>query len=307
MRSVRLRLISQLVDYLDWIITITLAVVVSIAGLNDALSPQVLTSATLFILGAFAFAAIRDRAAAGSLKREIERLPDTIKAAVVDDVLSNGARTAGLVGVYSQTVHHDWLPDIRGALRVTIAKLKLNFTEDPDYFIAFEDVLRRGGYVTIVMSDPRSPAMWLRYKDEPHSVAAQSETAWALGLEEIAAEVERLQAWQERLVSRGIKTDKLRIALFPHYPTHAFYRFDDKLYVFHYPYMARGFHAPAFLFANPGAAPHRFLLNCLDNVIDAAIPLTAKIADDVSGRSKHGLMSDAVVTASEIRAVRRRK
>jgi hypothetical protein len=211
--------------------------------------------------------------------------------------------------ILSQTVNYNWIPEIKAARNVSIAKLKLNFTEDPEYFLAFEDVLSSGGRVSIVLSDPRSPAMWLRYMEEPRhgSIDLAGETAWVMGLEELAAEIGRLNAWQSRVLGGAIRADQLYIGLFPHYPTHAFYKFDDRLFVFHYPYLARGFHAPAFLFEVPETQVHRFLTRCHNSVVRDSIALDDGVAADVAAQYRNGLLSDTLVDQSEIRITRKRR
>jgi hypothetical protein len=144
--------------------------------------------------------------------------------------------------------------------------------------------------------------MWCRYMEEPHDAVAGHETAWIRGL---AAEIARL-AWRMRLARDSVDTRRLIIGLFPHYPTHAFYRFDSRLYVFHYPNLTRGFHAPAFVFANPTAGPHQFLLRCMQAVVDASEPLDDGVAGNVSERYQRGDLSDEAVSKSTIRVVQAR-
>jgi hypothetical protein len=301
--------VSALSGYLDWLVTIGLAAAVSALGLQQNASAQTVSSATLLVLGAFAIASIRDRASARKLKRSIDSLPASVQFALADSKVLDDSRKTGLSRIHPQTVNFNWIPDITAAHTVSIAKLKLNFTEDPEYFFAFEQVLSRGGNVSLVLSDPRSPAMWLRYLEEPRGKANQvgGETAWVLGLEELAVEIARMNSWRCRMLSQGVGPEQLYIGLFPHYPTHAFYRFDDKLYVFHYPYMARGFHAPAYLFNDPRTQTHTFLLRCNKCVIDASVELDDSVAADVAAKHASGALSDLVVDRSEIRVVRRRR
>ena len=300
---------SSISGYLDWLVTIGLAATVSALGLQQNASAQTVSSATLLVLGAFAIASIRDRATARMLKKGIESLPASVQFALADSKLLDDSQKTGLSRIFPQTVNHNWIPAIGSARQVSIAKLKLNFTEDPEYFFAFEEVLARGGSVSIVLSDPRSPAMWLRYLEEPRGKTDQvaSETAWILGLEELAVEISRLNNWRKRMLHEGVDAQQLYVGLFPHYPTHAFYRFDDDLYVFHYPYMARGFHAPAFLFNDPTTQTHSFLLRCNASVIDASIELNDEVAADVSARHGSGALSDLIVDKSEVRVGRKRR
>jgi hypothetical protein len=300
---------SAISGYLDWLVTIGLAAVVAALGLRQNASAQTVSAATLLVLGAFAIGAIRDRASARKLQKTIESLPATVQFALADSKLVEDSQKTGLSRVYPQTVNYNWIPDIGSSQSVSIAKLKLNFTEDPEYFFAFEEILARGGNVSIVLSDPRSPAVWLRYLEEPRGKADEvaSETAWVLGLEELAAEIARLNNWRKRMLREGINEQQLYIGLFPHYPTHAFYRFDDRLYVFHYPYMARGFHAPAFLFNDPETQTHSFLLRCNQSVVKASLQLDDTVANDVAAKHASGALSDTAVNRSEVRVARKRR
>jgi len=304
MASRRQKYIGLLTEYFEWTITLLIALIVAIAGLGQSLSSEVVTSATLLVLGAFSLGAIRDRATAYKLARRIDDLPEQLRLAVRDDPLVRSGKASGLVEVLPHAIDYDWLPLIGQAQDVTIAKLKLNFTENPAYLRAFRGVLQRGGAVTIVLSDPRAPAMWLRYMEEPHHVTSLTETAWIHGLEELAAEVARLRAWREGLIRDGVSTDRLFIGVFPHYPTQAFYRFDQRLYVFHYPFLERGFHAPAFVFGDPSTEPHQFLLRCMKKVVDNAIELDDAIVDEIDRLNRHGQLSDDLVAISEVCIVR---
>ena len=209
---------------------------------------------------------------------------------------------SGLQQISPNAVDHDWLDDIRKSKDITIAKLKINFTDNPSYFLALEDVLQRDGSVTLIMADPRSPAMWLRYMEEPSGVAPKehvTETAWKQGLEELAEILDRFDTWRRKLVKEGCPVHKLTIAVFPHYPTHAYYKFDSNLYVFHYPYRKRGFHGPLFLFADPTADVYRFLNDCLRGVINASESLE-KVIIDIRREYKAGKLSDQEVAKFEI-------
>jgi hypothetical protein len=288
---------------LDWIITIVLSVVVAILSLFQKVPNEVLATTTLMVLGMLGFGALRDRFVSKETKALLEELKaSNIAALYSEGILADRAKT-GIERVISQTVHFDWLSEIQGATNVAIVKLKLNFTHDPEYYAAFVKILDKGGSVTIVLSDPRSPAMWLRYKEEPNPLWAPGistqETAWIRGLEELAEEAYRLSQWKSRLIKEGKDVSKLVIKVFPHYPTHAFYKFDNKIYVYHYPYLERGFHAPAFLFSNPATDTHRFLIRCINSIIDNSLPLETEI-EDIWGRYQRGAFSDQEVAKAEI-------
>ncbi len=302
MRYIRAFFLRILID-LDWIITIVLSVVIAILSLLQKVPYEVLATTTLLVLGMLGFGALRDRFVSKETKKLLEELKASNIAALYNEgILSDRAKT-GIERVIPQTVHFDWLTEIQGATNVTIAKLKLNFTHDPSYYAAFEKVLEKSGSVTIVLSDPRSPAMWLRYREEPNPLwtpdIPTAETAWIRGLEELSEEAYRLSQWKSRLTKDGKDVSKLVIRIFPHYPTHAFYRFDNKIYVYHYPYLERGFHAPTFLFSNSATDTHHFLARCINSIVNNSLPLDAEI-EDIWRRYQSGGFSDQEVAKAEI-------
>lgn len=253
--------------------------------------------------GILGFGALRDRDASKELRDLLEELKaKNIAALYSEGILLDKAQT-GIERIIPQTVHFDWLSEIQVASNVTITKLKLNFTSDPAYYAAFESILKKGGVVTIVLSDPRSPAMWLRYREEPHPLwtpgIATQETAWIRGLEELSEEVYRLSQWKQRLIKEKLNVDRLIIKVFPHYPTHAFYKFDNKIYVYHYPYLERGFHAPTFLFTDPTTDTHHFLTRCINSINNSAIPLEDAV-DGIWKQYQNGAFSDREVSKSKI-------
>lgn len=159
--------------------------------------------------------------------------------------------------------------------------------------------------MTLVMADPRSSAMWVRYREEPNPLWSTPDksaqmTAWTGGLEELAGQAKKLSTWESNLRSRGIDTRKLRILVSPCYPSHAFYVFDNRIYVYSYPYGERGFHGPAYLYTNPKTDTHSFLSRCANNIVTAATPLNQAIAD-IWKTYESGDLSDARFARSLIR------
>jgi hypothetical protein len=295
--------LPSVVENLDWIIGIVLAFSVALFGLVKRMSESTRTNITLLVLGLFAVAALRDRQANDSLRAVVDDLhSNNLVLLNSEGILADRAKT-GIERVLGQNVHFDWLSEIRKATNVVIAKLELNFTDNPEYYSAFEQILSKGGSVTIVLSDPRSPAMWLRYMEEagPDEVSngKEEETAWIRGLEDLAEEAHRLFQWRVRLLKQGQDVSKLSLKVFPHFPTHAFYKFDGSLYVHHYPYLRRGFHAPAFQFNKPETPTYRFLKGCLDEVVAASISLEEAYSD-IWKQYKNGQLSDQTVLASKI-------
>lgn len=295
--------LSSLVENLDWIIGIVLAFSISIFGLVKRMSESTRTNVTLLVLGLFAVAALRDRHATESLRAVVDDLHANNAALLNSEGILADRANSGIERVLDQNFHYDWLSEIRKATNVTIAKLELNFTDNPEYYSAFEQILAKGGSVTIVLADPRSPAMWLRYMEESKadavSTGKEEETAWIRGLEELAEEAYRLYQWRLRLVKQGLDVSKLSIRVFPNYPSQAFYKFDAALYVHDYPYLRRGFHAPAFLFDRPETPTYKFLKGCLDEIVVASIPLETAYAD-IWKQYKAGQLSDQMVSAARV-------
>src|SRR3972149_11717499 len=214
--------VPAVVENLDWIIGIFLAFSIAILGLVKRMSETTRTNVALLVLGLFAVAALRDRQATQSLRAVVDDLHANNTALLNSEgILADRAKT-GIERVRTQNVHYDWLSEIRKATNVTIAKLELNFTDNPEYYAAFEQILAKGGSVTIVLADPRSPAMWLRYMEEAKadgsSVGKEEETEWIRGLEDLAEETYRLFQWRLRLVKQGQDVGKPSLRGFPNYP-----------------------------------------------------------------------------------------
>ncbi|GAA1799737.1 hypothetical protein GCM10009682_21720 [Luedemannella flava] len=286
---------------LDWIITVALAVGVSILGLVDGVSTKTVLTTTLLVLGVFAVGWMRDRVAADQLRKDLKNLPQAVHNALTGNQLLNQARVIGLSAVYPNAIDKNWLPEIEAAREVRIVKLKLNLTENPDYLQALCAVLRRGGKVTVVMGDPRAPAIWLRYKEEPHGLPGErnTETAWINGLAELAVEVARLESWRQKLLLVAAHPNQVYIGLSTAYPTHAYYCFDSTTYVYHYAYMARGYYSPMFVF-DEHTAQHSLVAQGCAALIGDSITLSSKVAADIARKLAAGAFADARVNSSTI-------
>ncbi len=295
-------------DYIDWGITLGIAIVVVALSIRGHISSSVLGATTLLVLSALAISAIRDRANALHLQEQLNGLSKAVSVVTEHEALLTDSLQTGIERVLPQTAGYDWIREIKPARDITIAKLRLNITESQQYFSALEQVLISGGSVSLVMADPRSPAMWLRYMDEPHKASGRggSETAWISGLQKLAEELLQLAAWRERLLQAGSDPTRLYLGVFAHYPTHAFYKFDDRLYVYHYPYMQRGFHGPAFLFTDKETEVHRYLTRCLISVVHESTPIDI-VVEDVADKYKKGQFSDLSVEKLTVRLVRKQQ
>lgn len=288
---------ASFAGFADWFITLAIAVTVATLGLTDSAGVRTIGAVTLGVLSLMCLTSIRDRLKWKRVEGKIDYLRTNV-ASVTDgyEILADKQRT-GIDRVLGGVVDFDWLPEIRASRNVTVIKMKANFTNSPEYFSALEGVLDRGGTVTIVISDPRAPATLLRYMDEPTSltsatpVRASARNPWVNGLEEIAADIHRLGLWYQELRREGRNLGKLELKISTHYPSHAFLKFDNRLYVYHYPFMSRGFHAPCMLFTNEKTATYKYLTECMTAVIDASDSLTTS-ADDIWHQCREGDFSD---------------
>jgi hypothetical protein len=186
----------------------------------------------------------------------------------------------------------DWLAEIRATRSVTIFGLRLNFAENQYYLAEFERMLAQGGSVKLIMSDPRSPSMFMRYLEEPHSHPWGTDPdGWNHGLENLSDLASKLWAWRELLQNEGKDVSRLSISLFPGYPAAAYYVFDGKFYTYSYPYKTRGHSGPLYLFSS-NSKVGKFYSQCLQSVINASVPLESAI-EEILDISRRGGFSDS--------------
>lgn len=195
------------------------------------------------------------------------------------DVVRDQAET-GIQRVFHPADQVDWLDCIEGSTVVTLVGVRLKFIKKREYREALKKVLQKeGGEVTLITSDPRSLGMWLRYNDEPHSLNWTSkQELWDEGLEEIAGIQIFLDRWKQDLKNSGQDVSRLTLKIFPHYPTYAISVFDDKLFVYHFPYMEPGNRAPSFLFKKSSNVGE-FLSSCLNRITNDSILLENAITE----------------------------
>jgi hypothetical protein len=256
----------------------------------------------LLVLSALLVSMVRSRVAVRQLRDVAATLPQRIRELNSNQVLVD-ASVAGLSRVLPHSANYDWDSEVDRSDDVTIIRLRLNLGERVGLLRALEGVLDRNGFVTLVISDPRCPAMWLRYMEEPKldATGAGSESAWTRGLEELALEVARLDTWTRGLITTGRNTDRLRIKLSARYPGQAFMRLDQRIYMYNYPYLQRGYHGPAFAFESNGSQVFNFLESCMNLIVGSADPLDREAVSDIAGKYRLGLFSDRVVERSAVR------
>lgn len=291
---------------MDWLIPLAISEVVAVLGLINDIPLKTTQAVTLAVLGLMSFNALRQQSSRKSLDRDIAYVKKRVEVVVTADELLADKSQTGISRVLDSAVDKDWIPEIRAARHVVMVKIKGGgFTNTPEYQKALTRVLDAGGSVTIVVCDPRSPSMQLRYREEPTPlststpVATSANLLWVNGLDELAADIHKMHVWLGNLIAAGHDTSRLRLLLFPGYPTHAFFRFDRKLFVYHYPYMSRGFHAPCMVFEDNSTAVYDYLCQCLQVVIDASSSLK-DAADEIWELHQRGEFTDRQMERTRI-------
>jgi hypothetical protein len=294
--------VDWLSDYLDWVGAAVLSVLVGVLAILGVAAVKTAVSATLFVLGVLSFSALRDRKVSRRLLQEVSDLRARSDAIFRSDELLLDRMRVGITRVFPHTVGFDWVSHVKDAHEVVIVGIRLSFLDQPAYRRAFETLLRGGGSATLVLGDPRSPMMWLRYLDEPHpwdSRSGHELSEVTEGLESLALALRSLHDWKEGLIHRGLDVTKLDLRVFNSYPTHAFFKFDQDLFAYHYPYLERGIYAPAFLFTDAEAEPYKILAQSLDAVLGSAMPLEAMV-EDIMEWYRRGALSDRVVRTARL-------
>ena len=290
--------IKWIVTNIDWLLAIGLSIATFVLGALQQISPNLIFSVTLLILGLLSFSALRDRDTSQDLKREVADLKAKSSDLIQDQHLLLDKANTGISRVYNAAVGVDWLSQAGAARRkVTIIGMRLGFTDNPAFYTQFERLLMDGGSVTLVLSDPRAVAMWLRYKEEPDP--GKHPDAWTDGLVNLASNIRLLHTWLIGLKGRKFDTSRLRVRVFQHYPSQAFFQFDDSIYEYNYPYGQRGIHAPMFLFDKPGTGPHTFLLHCIDSIVESSVDLE-DVFDDIMRWREQGRFDDLRVRRTDI-------
>jgi hypothetical protein len=228
------------------------------------------------------------------LSKDIERLREDVKEnfAIVQDAATTGVRRISFPA-------RDWTPKLTGHRKVVIAALRIRFVKEPrDFMEDCNKILDTGGEVTLVMADPRSNAVQLRYLEEPlmspYGQATQGEPE---ALRNLAALLGIAYRWKEDRERKNGDVSKFKLKVAANYPSHAYYLLDDELYVYHYPFRARGFEGPLFQFEVTSEVG-QFLCSCLDQVVHEAVPLDTPTYQDINASLEGGRLNDDVVLAA---------
>jgi hypothetical protein len=286
----------------DWITAVICSFVFSMLGILGVFLPQITFSATLFVLGILSVGAFRDRVTSEKRNEMVGELVANSAALLQSNQLLSDAVDTGISQVISKPADFTWLPYIQAATQVTVVSIKhLRFLWKGGYAEALEAVLERGGTVTLVMADPRSPALWLRFQEERTLLRSRTGEA-----EDLARASYNLYEWKQRLIQEGRDNSRFVIKVFQNYPTQAFYKFDDNIFTYTYPYRELGYDAPMFLFADPKTSVHQFLNQSIKSLITDSVPLE-DVIDDIREKNKARYFSDERVLQSGIVAVNKGK
>jgi hypothetical protein len=186
----------------------------------------------------------------------------------------------------------DWTLKVKGCRKVIITGLRVRFVNEPGFIEHCDEILDHDGEVTLVMADPRSDAMRLRYREEPlphpWGQDPQGETNALVGLANLLSIAYN---WHQRREKEKRNVSKFVLKVASNYPSHAYYLLDDELYVYHYPFKARGFDGPLFQFASNSKGGD-YLRACLERVVLEATTLSPAIYKDIDDKRKSGQLND---------------
>ena len=218
--------------------------------------------------------------------RRLEEMFDKFNLFLESEFIIKDRIITGTQRVFPRMDNFNWENEFKKVEKeLTIVKLLVVISRD--FHREIKELLKKRVNVTIIFSDPLSLAMWIRYSEEPNPYYSEYEFGknWYNGLSELAQEANELytKLYEELKSEHPEYLDRLDIRIFPYYPTHAFYKLDDKIYVYHYPFKVRGFHAPCFLFQNTGKDDeynlYRFYDSCIQKIKEESIPLKEAIND----------------------------
>lgn len=299
---------SAVLDFLD--LSVTLAVAVAVTALNyfGSISIFQLQTAILAVTGLLSLNLARDRLRQGQVDARIDTVLAGLKRESRDNDILEDAQRMGLTRILDGVSNYNWLDEIQGCKVVRIAKIKSGMTQSPEFFRTLENILSNGGQVTILVADPRAPATLQRYFDEPvpfnasRAVPTSRNTLWVNGLEEIAGEIHNLSQWADGLRDRGVPDTSLRLLLGTTYPTHAYLQFDNRLFVYQYPVLSRGFHAPCLVFTDVRSQAYKYHVECMHAVLSAGVPMREHYAS-IWNECRTGRYADSLIERLSLRAV----
>ena len=294
-------LLKRIAINLDWFIAILLSFVFSILGIFGLFSTNVIFATTLLVLAILSASALRDRFTLEKRASEVSELV-TIGSNMLqsNQLLSDGIST-GISRVFPRAHYFNWIPYINEAKHVTIVSIKHAYFLWGTYTEALEALLERGGTVTLVIGDPRSSRLWLRYQEERTDL--YSSPGWD---EDLAKISRRLYEWRQSMSHKGHEFSRLLIKVFHNYPTGAFFKFDDRIFTYHYYYLQQGYDAPMFLFSDPKTSIYQFLNQCIESLVSSSV-LLGDVIDDIWEKYEDRYFSDENILQSEIIAVHKDK
>ncbi|MFI7455340.1 hypothetical protein ACIBQX_48300 [Nonomuraea sp. NPDC049714] len=288
------RIFSFLRDNYDWASTAFLVVFVAIIKIFGWASDDVVTAAVLLALGGILVVLARNRSiveglgvALASLREATTSLSARVDKANNSQIIAEAANV-GLERILPHTSNYDWGAEIGSSTEVVILRIRLELDECLHLLEDFNKVLARPGKITIVIHDPRAPAMQLQYREEVGERAG-----WAGRIKDLANEVVMLHDWERGLMEEQRK--RLTIKLAQHYPVQAYIKADERIYTYSYSYRHRGFRGPAFQFGDTSTKPYQFLDSCMRTIVDSAVLLTDYEVEDIIRKDSDGAFEDQFI------------
>lgn len=195
------------------------------------------------------------------------------------------AQRAGLQSVCLTA--DEWVPPPPRAV-FAAAGMRIRYMQVSDFREQLTSVLRTGGEVTMVMSDPRSKRVWARYRDEPARFGKRNQ------MMELAALLGTVHEWCELIAKEGLDTTKFTVKISEEYPLAAYYRVDESIWTYNYPYKFRGLDSPVYQFSVSGPVGNR-LCQFLDAVSSTAKPFDDAQYEDIDRWRQDGRLLDRAV------------
>lgn len=171
--------------------------------------------------------------------------------------------------------------------------MRIRFLQEKAFLDRLEGALRRGGTVTLVMADPRSPQVWARYRDEPLPAPYGRETVGeANQMANLANLLCIAHGWAGGL--KPALRKRLTLKVFQHYPVAAYYKVDDEVCTYHYPYRTRGLDGPVYHHGTDSKLG-KHLVSCLEKVVDQALVFDETQFEDLKEWQAGGRLNDNMI------------
>ncbi len=176
---------------------------------------------------------------------------------------------------------------------LTAVGMRVRFVQDKTFLDQCEDVLRRQGAVTLVMADPRSPQVQARYRDEPLPAPYGREIVGeANQMANLANLLSIAHGWAAGL--KPVLRKRLTLKVFQHYPNAAYYKVDDEVCTYSYPYRLRGSDAPVYHYS-ADSKTGRHLMSCLEKVVQSALVFDTAQFEDLKEWQASGRLNDTAL------------